>query len=195
MLFRNICSPVSTFRPPDCPRCLAAQTIKGNNVYAIYAAPKTDGAEALVLSASWLSRAVDERAQPVVNTRGIAIVLALANYLKSAYSGFELRRRSLRLCPSCGPDAESSYWSKDIIFLISDGYADGAVAWLDAYHGYGQKSEFTGQIDTSCDFPCLSICMRRLALNLLAVEHRTNMGRTQYRLSVSFVLTRWLVLR
>lgn len=63
---------------------LPLQTSQGTNVYSIYAAPKTDGAEALVLSASWLSRAVDEHAQSVVNTRGVAIVLALANYLKSS---------------------------------------------------------------------------------------------------------------
>lgn len=31
-------------------------------------------------------------------------------------------------------------WSKDIIFLISDGYADGAHAWVDSYHGFGQTS-------------------------------------------------------
>ena len=32
-------------------------------------------------------------------------------------------------------------WSKDIIFLVSDGYEDGAQAWLDAYHGVGQTSQ------------------------------------------------------
>lgn len=35
---------------------------------------------------------------------------------------------------------ESSMWSKDIIFLISDGYSDGSQAWLDSYHGYDQSS-------------------------------------------------------
>ena len=57
----------------------------GTNVYAILAAPKTDGAEAVVLSASWLSRAMDEDGRRRVNIRGVALVLALANYLKSQF--------------------------------------------------------------------------------------------------------------
>lgn len=68
---------------------LPSQTVSGINTYAILAAPKTDGAEALVLSASWLSRAVDENGQPRINTRGVAIVLALANYFKSMSASFE----------------------------------------------------------------------------------------------------------
>lgn len=31
-------------------------------------------------------------------------------------------------------------WSKDIVFLLSDGYSEGAQAWLDSYHGFGQSS-------------------------------------------------------
>ncbi|GAA5827560.1 hypothetical protein JCM11251_001733 [Rhodosporidiobolus azoricus] len=95
-------------------------TLSGINTYAILAAPKTDGAEALVLSASWLSRAADENGQQRINTRGVASVLALANYFKKY--------------------AEYSMWSKDIIFLIGDGYSEGVQAWLDSYHGYGQSN-------------------------------------------------------
>ncbi|BGP03344.1 GPI transamidase component GAA1 [Rhodotorula toruloides] len=95
-------------------------TLSGINTYAILAAPKTDGAEALVLSASWLSRAKDEQGRPRINTRGVAIVLALANYFK-----------------------KYAFWSKDIIFVISDGYSEGAQAWLDAYHDYGQSNLVT----------------------------------------------------
>lgn len=67
--------------------------------------------------------------------RGVALVLALANYLKSEFAarGFE----------GGGADegiAEYSMWSKDIIFLISDGYIEGTQAWLDSYHGFGQTS-------------------------------------------------------
>ncbi|KAI5474391.1 glycosylphosphatidylinositol transamidase [Pseudohyphozyma bogoriensis] len=91
--------------------------LNGTNVYSILQAPKTDGAEALVLSASWMSRAVGDDGEKRINTRGVAIVLALANYLK-----------------------KYSMWSKDIIFLLSDGYVDGAHAWLDAYHKYGQSN-------------------------------------------------------
>ncbi|BGP43392.1 Glycosyl phosphatidyl inositol protein transamidase complex subunit [Rhodotorula kratochvilovae] len=92
-------------------------TLSGINTYAILPAPKTDGAEALVLSASWLSYAKNEDGSRRVNTRGVALVLALANYFK-----------------------KHSMWSKDIIFVISDGYADGAQAWLDSYHGVGQSN-------------------------------------------------------
>ncbi|BGP27529.1 Glycosyl phosphatidyl inositol protein transamidase complex subunit [Rhodotorula toruloides] len=92
-------------------------TLSGINTYAILAAPKTDGAEALVLGASWLSRAKNEHGRHRINTRGVASVLALANYFK-----------------------KYSFWSKDIIFVISDGFSEGAQAWLDAYHGYGQSN-------------------------------------------------------
>lgn len=52
----------------------------GTNSYAVLHAPKTDGAEALVLSASWLSREEGR-----VNTRGIALLLGLGKYLSSTY--------------------------------------------------------------------------------------------------------------
>lgn len=35
-----------------------------------------------------------------------------------------------------------SLWAKDIIFIVSDGYLDGMHAWLAAYHGSSQSSEF-----------------------------------------------------
>lgn len=34
-------------------------------------------------------------------------------------------------------------WSKDIVFLVSDSYTEGAQAWLDAYHGYSQPRSST----------------------------------------------------
>lgn len=44
-------------------------------------APKTDGAEALVLGASWLSRDGQR-----INTRGVALILGLAKYLQSGHN-------------------------------------------------------------------------------------------------------------
>lgn len=90
----------------------------GTNVHAILHAPRTDGAEALVLMASWLTRrpGSDVRGGDV-NVRGVASVLALAEFLIS----FNL-------------------WSKDIIFLIADGYIEGTHAWLKAYHGVDQSN-------------------------------------------------------
>ncbi|GAA6063599.1 hypothetical protein JCM10212_000993 [Sporobolomyces blumeae] len=99
-------------------------TLSGTNTYAILPAPKTDGAEAVVLGASWLSRAIDDdTGERRVNTRGVATVLALANYFK-----------------------KYSMWSKDIIFLVSDGHSEGAQAWLDAYHDYGQSNLEAGRL-------------------------------------------------
>lgn len=78
----NVCqSLLDTLEPP---LTAASQTLRGTNVYSILQAPKTDGAEALVLSASWLSRLRDGEGRRRVNTRGVASVLALANFLKSA---------------------------------------------------------------------------------------------------------------
>ncbi|SCV72987.1 BQ2448_6912 [Microbotryum intermedium] len=93
-------------------------TLQGTNVYSILQAPKTDGAESLVLGASWLSRAYHEGTKKRrVNIRGVASTLALANFFK-----------------------KYSIWSKDIIFLISDDYIAGAQAWVDEYHGNQQSN-------------------------------------------------------
>lgn len=92
-----------------------------------------------MLSASWLSRATHETGHPRINTRGVALVLALANYFKSAFlvafppPFVESPLTSLGL-------SEHSMWSKDIIFVIGDDYVAGTQAWLDAYHGFGQDS-------------------------------------------------------
>ncbi|KAK4046129.1 Glycosyl phosphatidyl inositol protein transamidase complex subunit [Microbotryomycetes sp. JL201] len=96
------------------------RAIAGTNAYAIFQAPKTDGVEAMVLSASWLSREKDQSGRRRINYRGISTVLSMANYLK-----------------------KSSYWSKDIVFLLSDGYLDGTQAWLDAFHGYKQSNSLS----------------------------------------------------
>jgi glycosylphosphatidylinositol transamidase len=68
-----------------------------------------------VIVASWVSLQNDgANRQP--NLRGVATVLALAN---------SLRRQPV--------------WAKDLIFLISDSYLDGAHAWLTSYHGATQN--------------------------------------------------------
>ncbi|CAE6465896.1 unnamed protein product, partial [Rhizoctonia solani] len=85
--------------------------IEGVNAYSIYAAPRSSGSEAIVLSASWKSLKWDEDGS--LNLRGVATILALAGYLK-----------------------RYTLWAKDIIFVINDGYMDGMHAWLSAYHGF-----------------------------------------------------------
>jgi len=52
------------------------------------------------------------------NLRGVATLLALAECLTRQH-----------------------VWAKDLIFLVSDSYLDGAHAWLSAYHGANQDGE------------------------------------------------------
>ncbi|EPQ58341.1 Gaa1-domain-containing protein, partial [Gloeophyllum trabeum ATCC 11539] len=91
------------------------RTIEGVNVYAVSSSPRASGAEAMVISASWLSRTGE--GDGTINSRGVATVLALAAFLK-----------------------KHALWAKDLIFVISDGYMDGMHAWLSAYHGSLQSN-------------------------------------------------------
>ncbi|KAI0064485.1 Gaa1-domain-containing protein [Artomyces pyxidatus] len=84
---------------------------EGTNAYAVFSSPRASGAEAVVISASWLSHTDG------FNLRGLATVLSLSAFLK-----------------------QYSHWSKDIIFILSDGYLDGMHAWLSAYHGSSQSN-------------------------------------------------------
>jgi glycosylphosphatidylinositol transamidase len=69
----------------------------------------------MVITASWISRQ-NEGITRQPNLRGIATLLALAESLTRQH-----------------------VWAKDLIFLVSDSYLDGAHAWLSAYHGATQK--------------------------------------------------------
>ncbi len=80
--------------------------LSGTNLYAILAAPRGDATESIVVTASWVDTSTG-----VINEGGVAMVLALARYMK-----------------------RWSLWSRDIIFLISDDRQLGAQVWVDAYH-------------------------------------------------------------
>lgn len=54
------------------------QIISGNNAYAVMSSPRAAGTEAMVISASWLSRA----GHGALNLRGTSTVLSLAAFLK-----------------------------------------------------------------------------------------------------------------
>ncbi|CAO3627736.1 unnamed protein product [Cunninghamella blakesleeana] len=86
----------------------------GINTFAINRAPRSDGKEALVLSAPWISRTDD------LNINGIAALLSLSKLFK-----------------------RNVYWSKDIILLVTDKGNVGTQAWLEAYHGIEQKGQTT----------------------------------------------------
>ncbi|KAH9952052.1 Gaa1-domain-containing protein [Amylocystis lapponica] len=87
----------------------------GTNSYAVFSSPRASGTEAMVISASWLSRTGD--GDGTLNLRGVSTVLSLAAFLK----GYSL-------------------WAKDLIFVVSDGYLDGMQAWITAYHGAIQSN-------------------------------------------------------
>ncbi|WFC99464.1 dolichyl-P-Man:Man5GlcNAc2-PP-dolichol alpha-1,3-mannosyltransferase [Malassezia yamatoensis] len=103
--------------------------IEGTNVYARVYTPRIDGREASVLAASWLSRlklaSTPADGLPVMsgesgraaNIRGIALTLAL------------VRRVQM-----------TSYWSKDLIVVLSDGFLDGMQAWASSYFSDSQAS-------------------------------------------------------
>ena len=97
----------------------------GINIYARSASPRIDGREAVILTASWKSRwtglhdpFAGDTAEPDstdelrTNVRGIAILLTLARYLQT-----------------------QNFLSKDLIFVISDGYLEGIQAWSSAFFG------------------------------------------------------------
>lgn len=89
----------------------------GVNAFAINRAPRSDGKEALILSASWISRTGE------YNTNGIAVLLSLAKLFK-----------------------RNVYWAKDVILLITDQGTSGTQAWLDAYHGMSLKDEYSSVV-------------------------------------------------
>ncbi len=109
------------------------QVTEGTNAYAVLQSPRASGTEAIVISASWLSRAGD--GDGTLNLRGVATVISLAQYLKSMY--VTVMRALLRLTQCF---LEYSLWAKDLVFVISDGYLDGMQAWITTYHGAAQPS-------------------------------------------------------
>ena len=59
------------------------QVVDGTNAYAVMQSPRASGAEAIIISASWLSRTGE--GDGTLNLRGVATVISLAQYLKSQY--------------------------------------------------------------------------------------------------------------
>lgn len=119
----------------------------------------------MVISASWISRSGEE--DGTLNMRGVSMVLALAGFLKRQCLLISVLIYLAHLPVAIG----YSYWSKDIVFVISDGYFEGMQAWLSAYHGSSQSSLFdiymftfflkvfrspcaTLGIDFRCDMDC-----------------------------------------
>ncbi|KAL1683647.1 Gaa1-like protein [Schizophyllum commune] len=99
-------------------------TSSGENAYAVMYSPRQAGAEAMVVSGSWISL-IDEGSQ-TINIRGVSTVLALARFLKNY-----------------------SLWAKDIIFIISDDHLDGMQAFLSSYYGVPQSNLIAEPLELS----------------------------------------------
>nr|KAJ3420158.1 Glycosyl phosphatidyl inositol protein transamidase complex subunit [Polyrhizophydium stewartii] len=81
--------------------------ITGHNVHGILRAPRGDGTEAMVLAAPMTMH----DGEP--NANGIRYLLGLAKFLR-----------------------RYSFWSKDIIFVVTTHQSYGVHSWLEAYHGF-----------------------------------------------------------
>ncbi|KAF0447035.1 Gaa1-domain-containing protein [Gigaspora margarita] len=89
----------------------SGKVISGINTFGVLNSPRTDGTEALVLSAPWKSKD-----GVTTNVNGIAAALSIVKFFKNY-----------------------TYWSKDIIILITDGGEAGVQAWLESYHDHKQS--------------------------------------------------------
>ncbi|KAF9265553.1 Gaa1-domain-containing protein [Marasmius fiardii PR-910] len=133
---------------------LSKKDAEGTNVYALLSSPRVSGAEAMVISASWISR-IDEGSGQT-NMRGVATVLALAKFLK-----------------------QYSLWAKDLVFVLSDGHLDGMQAWLSAYHGSTQSNLFAEPLILSSGviWTALNIDYPGHSFSHLAIFHEGLNGR------------------
>lgn len=106
------------------------RNISGVNTYARWNSGRSDGREAVIIAASWQSQwrgqgdpddQQDSTAASLgprrVNVRGVSATLGLAKFLTA-----------------------QMHWSKDLIFVFSDGYMDGMQAWSNAYFGRSQDN-------------------------------------------------------
>ena len=83
-------------------------TFTGKNLYSILRAPKVASTEALVISTPYRDfESIHDNTLP-----SVVLMIELAHLFR-----------------------QSAYWSKDIIFLITEHENVGFQAWLDAYHG------------------------------------------------------------
>ncbi|KAL3897024.1 MAG: hypothetical protein SGCHY_003699, partial [Lobulomycetales sp.] len=83
-----------------------APRLNGTSTYAIMRSPRSDGTEAILLTAPFSCMNGE------ANLHGTSVLLSMAAFIK-----------------------QFNHWSKDVIFLFSDHTTIGTQAWLQAYHG------------------------------------------------------------
>lgn len=103
----------------------------------------------MVISASWISRA--NEGNGTINNRGVATLLALASFLKRmAFTAIMLKNANIF-------ETGYSHWSKDVVFVVSDGYLDGMQAWLSSYHGAVQSGILTYPSPSTVPYPSIGL--------------------------------------
>ncbi|XP_077983005.1 GPI-anchor transamidase component GPAA1-like [Glandiceps talaboti] len=85
------------------------KSLTGHNVYGILRAPRVSGTEAMVFSIPF--RRTKESKKYGGTQHGIGLMLALAKFFR-----------------------RQTYWSKDVIFLVTEHENLGIQAWLESYH-------------------------------------------------------------
>ncbi|ORX35566.1 putative GPI-anchor transamidase [Kockovaella imperatae] len=91
------------------------------STYAHVQPPRSNGLEVILVSANWMSR----ESKP--NLRGVAILLALADFLRG-----------------------QNYWANDLVLVVGEGYLDGLEGFMQEYY-----DRFNGVIWTALnvDYP------------------------------------------
>ncbi|OAJ44985.1 hypothetical protein, variant [Batrachochytrium dendrobatidis JEL423] len=121
------------------------ELVKGYNIHGVLRAPRGDGTEAMVLTAPLTL------ADNAFNANGIRYLLQLAKFLK-----------------------KYSFWSKDIIILVTTNNAYGTYSWLQAYHGFKPDVK-QGLIFDSLDTHAGSI-QSAISLEFPGTEDYTSIG-------------------
>ncbi|KAK0563369.1 dolichyl-P-Man:Man(5)GlcNAc(2)-PP-dolichol alpha-1,3-mannosyltransferase [Tilletia horrida] len=145
--------PATLFRPSSPHSAAAPDRISGTNTYALFRSPRTDGREAILITASWKSRwnGFDDpdRDMPAHVAERLAATGRIDSQdAEGAAETYDwLRRKKVNVRGVSSVIALSQYlsrWlhhSKDIIFVISDGHLDGMQAWASAYFGDSEPSD------------------------------------------------------
>ncbi|KAK0547593.1 dolichyl-P-Man:Man(5)GlcNAc(2)-PP-dolichol alpha-1,3-mannosyltransferase [Tilletia horrida] len=125
----------------------APKHVTGTNTYALFRSPRTDGREAMLLTASWKSRWNGHDDPDIDLPKNVASQLAAQGTVtpvskegeEGSYEKLVQKKKRVNVRGIASVVALSKYlsrWlhhSKDIIFVISDGHLEGMQAWASAY--------------------------------------------------------------
>lgn len=108
------------------------RTFTGKNIYGILRAPRAASTESFVISVPY--RPPDSVHTDI--TAGVPLILAFADYARSEFFYlFKFYCHEIIYMYFFFFE-EQKYWSKDIIFLITEQEQLGVHAWLESYHSH-----------------------------------------------------------